>query len=99
MNPIFDIDDINSSRIDDHSKAIIDLRERVKELEYQVYRLSEKFPDINRKQCAGCKYLTYGMRVGVGEAGRLEEMCTVGPRLKAVDSVNGCSEWRKRGQK
>lgn len=99
MNPIWTDEDILASQVDDAARAIKDLREKVKELEYQVYRLSEKFPDIARKQCAGCKYLTYGVRIGVGEQGRLEEMCTFGPMLKALDSTKGCCEWRKREQR
>lgn len=92
---------------DDFNKVfwhIYRMEDRIAELEYLVHRLEVKFPEIKEKNCAGCKYLEYGKRVGRERHGEVVPMCTHCPstyelrggQLTSLKDTDGCFYWRRR---
>lgn len=80
--------------IHENTDAIEKLTKRINELEYLVYRLAVKHPDIMEKTCAGCKYLETVRCYGIGHNGEYARACR-NPAASFEDNMlKGCYRWR-----
>ena len=90
--------DVLRSGVRDLSEALEIISERLDRIEYIIHRIEEIKPDIAEINCAGCKYLFYGKRIGVGATDDPIPLCGLKKRINrcAETDGRGCYKWRRR---